>query len=59
MEESAGRPMIIEAKPEPITVNCAEMDVIFVDFIFRTGLFVKGSSPRWQLMFDFTRRSFP
>jgi hypothetical protein len=43
--ECGRRPMIIEAKPEPITVNCAETDVIVVDFIFRTGLFVKGSSP--------------
>jgi hypothetical protein len=43
MEESAGRPMIIEAKPEPITVNCADTAVIVVgmqnDFCSKGGLF--------------------
>jgi ureidoacrylate peracid hydrolase len=43
MEVSAGRPMIIEAKPEPITVNCAETAVIVVDmqndFCSKGGLF--------------------
>jgi ureidoacrylate peracid hydrolase len=43
MEESAGRPMIIEAKPEPITVDCAETAVIVVDmqndFCSKGGLF--------------------
>jgi ureidoacrylate peracid hydrolase len=43
MEESAGRPVIIEAKPEPITVNCAETAVIVVDmqndFCSKGGLF--------------------
>jgi ureidoacrylate peracid hydrolase len=43
MEESAGRPVIIEAKPEPITVNCADTAVIVVDmqndFCSKGGLF--------------------
>jgi ureidoacrylate peracid hydrolase len=43
MEDSAWRPMIIEAKPEPITVNCAETAVIVVDmqndFCSKGGLF--------------------
>ncbi len=43
MEESAGRPLIIEAKPEPITVNSAETAVIVVDmqndFCSKGGMF--------------------
>jgi len=43
MEASAGRSMIIEAKPEPITVNCSETAVIVVDmqndFCSKGGLF--------------------
>ena len=43
MEVSAGRSMIIEAKPEPITVNCSETAVIVVDmqndFCSKGGLF--------------------
>jgi ureidoacrylate peracid hydrolase len=43
MEASVGRPTIIEAKPEPITVHCAETAVIVVDmqndFCSKGGLF--------------------
>ena len=43
MEVSAGRPTIIEAKPEPLTVDCAETAVIVVDmqndFCSKSGLF--------------------
>ncbi len=43
MEISAGRPTIIEAKPEAITVNCAETAVMVVDmqhdFCSKGGLF--------------------
>ena len=43
MEVSAGRQTIIEAKPEPLTVNCAETVVIVVDmqndFCSKGGLF--------------------
>jgi ureidoacrylate peracid hydrolase len=43
MEVSAGRSMIIEAEPEPITVNCAETAVIVVDmqndFCSKGGMF--------------------
>jgi ureidoacrylate peracid hydrolase len=43
MEVSAGRPTIIEAEPEPLTVHCSETAVIVVDmqndFCSKGGLF--------------------
>jgi hypothetical protein len=59
MERVRAGPMIIEAKPEPITVNCADTDVIIVDFIFRTGLSFKGLIPTVAIDVQFHKEKFP
>jgi nicotinamidase-related amidase len=64
VEVSAQQPTIIEAKPEPITVNCAETAVIVVDmqndFCSKGGLFdraginisavQKAVRPTWKVL---------
>jgi ureidoacrylate peracid hydrolase len=53
MEESAGRPLILEAKPEPITVNSAETAVIVVDmqndFCSKGGMFDRAGIDLLQI----------